>query len=254
MDELDDVNYWFRYANKLENAFTLFSGGRDSLATLAYVKENVPEVKALYVDTTISLPHTKDYIREVCKNLKVPIIILKPKVDFETLVEKWGLPSVKKRWCCYHLKVQPLQDYLRPLHSKVVFDGIRAEESPKRRKFGKIWYYDKRKFRCFCIHPIYYWTKVQVENFLRERKLKTNPIYDLLNFSGECYCGVFSHKPEFMKLKAHFPNFFEKLVEIEEKVRTGYTYIYHKGKKIPLRELKKQKTLNEVFRRVKRRR
>jgi len=50
MSELDDVHYWFTYANRLENPFVLFSGGKDSLVTMAYVKEHVPKVKALFVD------------------------------------------------------------------------------------------------------------------------------------------------------------------------------------------------------------
>jgi len=245
MSELDDVNYWFNYANRLKNSFVLFSGGKDSLAAMAYVKEHVPRVKALFVDTTISLPHTKEYVKEVCEDLKVPLIVLRPRVDFETLVEKWGLPSVKRRWCCYHLKIEPLQDYLRSIHSKVVFDGIRAEESPKRKGFGKIWFYDKRKFKCFCIHPIYYWTKDQVEDYIKEKNLKVNPTYKILGFSAECYCGAYAHKPEFEKLRAHFPEFFDKLMEIEEKVRTGYTYVYYRGRRVPLRELKKQRTLEE---------
>jgi len=161
------------------------------------------------------------------------------------LVEKWGLPSIKYRWCCYHLKIQPLQDYLRPIHSKIVFDGVRAEESPKRRQFGKIWFYDKRKFGCFCIHPIYDWTRDEVERFIRDRKLKVNPAYKILGFSAECFCGAYSHKPEFERIRAHFPKFFDKLMRIEEKIKTGYTYVYHRGRRIPLREIKKQRTLED---------
>lgn len=242
---MNRVEFWFRYANRLKNPFVLFSGGQDSLAAMAYVREHVPRVRALFVDTTIGLPHTKEYAREVCEELGVPLIILRPREDFETLVEKWGLPSVKRRWCCYHLKIQPLQDYLRPIRSKIVFDGIRAEESPKRRDFGKIWYYDKKKFKCFCVHPIYDWSRAEVENYIKEKKLRVNPAYRILGFSAECYCGAFAHRPEFERLKAHFPKFFDKLIEIEEKVETGYTYVYHGGRRVPLRELKKQKILTD---------
>jgi 3'-phosphoadenosine 5'-phosphosulfate sulfotransferase (PAPS reductase)/FAD synthetase len=134
---------------------------------------------------------------------------------------------------------------LRSIHSKIVFDGIRAEESPKRRGFGKIWFYDKHKFRCFCVHPIYRWTRAEVEKYLKERNLKINPVYKILGFSAECFCGAYSHRAEFERLKAHFPDFFERLIRIEEKIRTGYTYIYHRGRRVPLSELKKQKTLME---------
>jgi len=158
------------------------------------------------------------------------LIVLRPRVEFEKLVEKWGLPSIKRRWCCFHLKIQPLQDYLRPIHSKVVFDGIRAEESTKRKEFRKIWFYDKRKFKCFCVHPIYYWTENQVEDYIKERNLRVNPVYKILGFSAECFCGAFAHKPEFERLRTYFPEFFD--------------YVYHRGRRIPLRELKKQKTLD----------
>ena len=45
-EDINNVDFWFKCANELKNPFVLFSGGKDSLAAMAYVKEHVPKVKA----------------------------------------------------------------------------------------------------------------------------------------------------------------------------------------------------------------
>ena len=101
---------------KLE-PYVLYSEGRDSIVAL-HITAKLPEslhkqVHALHVDTTASTPGNREYAERSCKDLGVESIMLKPKVDYFTLVEKWGFPVMTRRWCKRYLKVFPVRDFLR---------------------------------------------------------------------------------------------------------------------------------------------
>ena len=224
-----------------KHVFALFSGGKDSLCALAYVKEIVcklnprPSLTALHADTTISLPEVMPYVRNICEMLGVSLAVLKPEKDFATLVKEWGLPSIWKRWCCRELKIKPIRNYVLPFEDRVVFDGIRAEESRKRAGYNPIFWH--RGFQCFSISPIFYWTEREVDQYLLSKRLPISPLYRSIGFSGECVCGAYLNEERFKKLKIHHSDFFNKLAQIEGNVRTGYTFLYKDGERRPLKEL-----------------
>ncbi len=74
--------------------FILFSGGKDSLATLAYLKDIAKRINidltALYVDTTAGLPENTEYVKKVCRYLGVNLKVVRPQIDYFTLAKKWG--------------------------------------------------------------------------------------------------------------------------------------------------------------------
>ena len=70
--------------------------------------------------------------------------VQRSKVDYFTLVKKWGIPSFRYRWCCRELKIKPIEDFLATIQEpKVVFDGIRVAESKVRKEYIPIWYYSE---------------------------------------------------------------------------------------------------------------
>ena len=243
---------WIAFLNKVQNVCVLFSGGKDSCATLAYSKELIdkleprPSLLALHVDTTVSLPRSEDFAAQFCKEVKMPLVTLRPKVDYFTLAEKWGVPRPKARWCCYHLKIEPLKDYFKRCSNYIVLDGIRRKESRKRSKYPIT--YQHPHFG-LVVHPIIDWTQEDVEVYLKSLNLPFNPAYELGFSSWECWCGVFKRKSEFQRLKEVDPEFFAKLVKLEKSLRSGYAYAYFNGKPFYLCELlnsdERQALLNE---------
>jgi 3'-phosphoadenosine 5'-phosphosulfate sulfotransferase (PAPS reductase)/FAD synthetase len=222
-------------------SFILFSGGNDSLATLAYLKEIAKKVKsdltAIYVDTTAGLPENARYVKEVCEYLGVNIKIVRPKVDYFTLAKKWGIPSFKYRWCCRELKIKPIEEYLNSLKEpKVVFDGIRAAESTARRQYIPIWYHPS--FKCLSVSPIFYWSNEQVISYVNGNGIPKTFLHSL-GTSTECWCGAYKTKSDFEKLFNLDKDMFYKLVEVEEENKGRYTFIYENGQKISLKELAK---------------
>ena len=219
--------------------FVLISGGKDSLATLIYTKKVAEEagvdLRAIHVDTTAGFPEVTKYVRKVCRQLGVRLSIIRPEKNFFDLAEDWGIPSFRFRWCCRELKIKPVQDFLAKISGpKVVIDGIRAEESNQRAKYLPIWYHPS--FKCLSVSPIFRWTKKQVERYVESADLPENPVRQL-GCSAECWCGAYKTQSDFLKLKEIKPELFDKLSDLEEQNPTGYTFLYKKGQRLPLRKL-----------------
>jgi 3'-phosphoadenosine 5'-phosphosulfate sulfotransferase (PAPS reductase)/FAD synthetase len=222
--------------------FILFSGGKDSLATLIYLKEIARQVRrrvtAIYVDTTAGLPENTEYVKKVCKYLKIRLEVVKPKQDYFSLVKRWGIPSHQYRWCCRELKIKPIEDYFKMIKEpKVVFDGIRAAESNVRKQYIPVWYHPS--FKCLSVSPIFYWSNEKVKQLINSNGLPKTLLHSL-GSSTECWCGAYKTENDFKKLYQLSPDMFNKLVKVEEQNKNRYTFLYKDGRKIPLKKLEKQ--------------
>jgi 3'-phosphoadenosine 5'-phosphosulfate sulfotransferase (PAPS reductase)/FAD synthetase len=219
--------------------FVLISGGKDSLATLVYTKREAEkvgaELRAIHADTTVGFPEVTKHVRAVCRQFGIRLSIVRPEKNFFDLAEDWGIPSFQFRWCCRELKIKPVHDFLAKISGrKVVIDGIRAEESNLRAKYLPIWYHPS--FKCLSVSPIFRWTRKQVEKYVESADLPENPVRQL-GCSAECWCGAYKTESDFLKLKEIKPELFDKLSHLEEQSPTGYTFLYKKGERLPLRDL-----------------
>jgi 3'-phosphoadenosine 5'-phosphosulfate sulfotransferase (PAPS reductase)/FAD synthetase len=227
---------------KHKKPFVLFSGGKDSLATLAYLRSltnsSGKNITALYVDTTAGLPENTEYIKKVCKYLKVKLKIVRPKVDYFTLVKKWGIPSFQYRWCCRELKIKPIEDFLATIKEpKVVFDGIRAAESRIRKEYIPIWYHPS--FKCLSVSPIFNWSDQEVISYINSNGIPKTLLHSL-GSSTECWCGAYKTETDFRNLYDLSKDMFKKLANVEKENKNRYTFLYKEGRKIPLASLEKQ--------------
>jgi 3'-phosphoadenosine 5'-phosphosulfate sulfotransferase (PAPS reductase)/FAD synthetase len=227
---------------KHKKPFVLFSGGKDSLATLAYLKSltnsSGKHITALYVDTTAGLPENTEYIKKVCRYLKVKLKIVRPKVDYFTLVKKWGIPSFQYRWCCRELKIKPIKDFLATIKEpKVVFDGIRAAESRLRKEYIPIWYHPS--FKCLSVSPIFYWSDKEVISYINSNGIPKTLLHSM-GSSTECWCGAYKTETDFRNLYDLNKDMFKKLANVEKENKNRYTFLYKESRKIPLTSLEKQ--------------
>ena len=223
-------------------SFVLFSGGKDSLATLVYLRDIAKKVSndftVIYVNTTAGLPQNTRYVKKVCRYLGVNLKIVRPKIDYFTLAKQWGIPSFGYRWCCRELKIKPIEEYLDSIKEpKVVFDGIRAAESNVRKQYIPIWYHPS--FKCLSVSPIFYWSDNQVVSFINGNGLPKTLLHSL-GTSTECWCGAYKTETDFKKLYELNRDMFYKLIDVEEGNKNRFTFIYKNGQKIPLRKLERQ--------------
>jgi 3'-phosphoadenosine 5'-phosphosulfate sulfotransferase (PAPS reductase)/FAD synthetase len=222
-------------------SYVLFSGGKDSLCTLVYLDEIAKsidkEVTALHIDTTAGFPEVTTEARKICRKLGVPLKILKSERDFFQLAKRWGIPSFKSRWCCKELKIKPVRNFLSKIQGrKVIFDGIRAAESPLRKTYLPVWYHPT--FKCLSISPIFLWSDERVKNFLKSKNLPQNPTKQF-DCSVECWCGAYKKRSDFEKLLEVHPDIFEKLVQVEKAQKGKFTYVYENGQQISLEQVRR---------------
>lgn len=165
--------------NKIRQAITLlrsyaeqkelilaFSGGKDSLVCWHLLKSADIPFRAVYSNTTIDPPGTIAFV----KSYNVEII--QPKTSFFQLIEKKGLPSFERRFCCEKLK----ENYL----GRFVVTGVRAAESQRRKERYKeptiCRLYNKKRSTEF-IMPILSWSDSDVEHYINSFKLRCHPLY-----------------------------------------------------------------------------
>ncbi|MBM4047289.1 MAG: phosphoadenosine phosphosulfate reductase family protein [Planctomycetes bacterium] len=226
---------------RMGRPFVLLSGGTDSVCTLLYMRKLAEragvEITALHADTTAGFPEVEDYVRRLCRDLRVPLVTVRPERDFFETAKKWGIPGVRSRWCCKTLKVSPIRRYLAQLDGpKIIYDGIRAVESPTRATYVPVWFHPA--FRCLSISPIFYWPDSKVSDYVRHSRVPRSPTAEM-GCSGECWCGAYKSRADFEALLRVHPDIFGKLVQVEKAQRGKYTFLYEQGKRIPLTALRR---------------
>lgn len=143
-----------------------YSGGKDSDVILELAKMSGINYHAIYKQTTIDPPGTTAHVKEM------GVTIIRPKETFFQLVERKGLPSRWRRFCCQVLKEYKILDRS--------IQGIRRSESTKRAARYKEpeecrLYENGSKVRVY--YPILEWTDEDVARFIQERGIKCAPVY-----------------------------------------------------------------------------
>lgn len=147
-----------------------FSGGKDSTAVLELAAR--AGVKDTYfVDTGMEFPETLAFVE------KVPVQTRLRGGNFWKRLEKEGPPKKDNRWCCEHLKLQPVKDWLSSRGECVTVQGNRWYESFARAGLpaATVNPFNPRQLN---ISPIRNWRALEVFLYIWWRKLPYNPLYD----------------------------------------------------------------------------
>jgi len=140
-----------------------FGGGKDSIVVDELLKRSGVIYRKVYAQTGIDPPELVSYI-----HLYHPDTIFQShKMSMFAGIEKKGLPTRNRRWCC---------QYLKHFTSKGNFNvtGIRWAESSRRKKYGVISYLGSDKV----LNPIIDWTNYEVWDFIRDNDLPYCKLYD----------------------------------------------------------------------------
>lgn len=120
-----------------------FSGGKDSLAALLWVREHITtNFTTVFCDTGWEHPLTYEYINRIADRLNLDLVTLKsPKYDgmVGLAKQKKRWPSTRARFCTQELKTKPCIDYVldNVQDNILMIQGIRAAESPNRAAMSK---------------------------------------------------------------------------------------------------------------------
>lgn len=161
-----------------------FSGGKDSLLLLDLVAKALPP-KNFYVvfsNTGMELSDTLKAV-ELSKKYWTDLRFVEAVCHMKA-TESWdefGPPAAKNRWCCAVHKSVPTILKLRELTNNyhvraVVYDGVRAEESARRSKYGEV-SIEAKNISQINVSPILKWNQPEVYCYLLKNNLLLNAAY-----------------------------------------------------------------------------
>lgn len=208
-----------------------FSGGKDSLATCLYLKENNIKFTPVFIDTGFEHEKTIDYIYNYCVPNIVPnlVTIRNEKYfdeksefagGFEQLVADMKIfPSFKTRFCTRDLKVRPLLGYLNEIRIKTLkkpinVNGIRKQESKSRSKMSMI----EEKDEATTYRPIINWSEQNVIDIIRKHDIKPNPLYISGASRVGCYPCIFARKHEIRYISIKEPERISYIEDFEDRI------------------------------------
>jgi len=233
-----------------------FSGGKDSLAALLWIRNNFTKnFTTVFCDTGWENPITYRYIDEVSEKLGLDLVILKSK-KYDGLIDlakkKNRFPSSQRRFCTSELKSIPTIDYLLDVvkDNFILIQGIRAAESLSRSKMAtqcnyfkyylepyrkdkngkdKFHTYRRREILEFSKthatdvwRPVFDWSKQQVIDYILDNGLEPNPLYKMGFKRVGCFPCIMSAQTELYQITERFPERIDEIAKYEKECKSSF--------------------------------
>lgn len=151
-ESIDFIESTFKkYKKRVNQVVVSYSGGKDSQVILDLATRTLSpdDFVVIFTDTTMEIPPTyatydkiKEYYGSLYPNLK--FYVARNEKHSLDLWRIFGPPSRIHRWCCSVYKTSPQVRLIKSLNQNeknikiLVFDGVRADESPRRSAYERI--------------------------------------------------------------------------------------------------------------------
>lgn len=199
------------------------SGGKDSAALAVYLKDKIPNLEYVFLDTGHELPETYAYLDRMQAILNIKLNILKSKRDFDFWLRIYSgcLPSPQNRWCTRALKIEPYENYIGN-DLAYSYIALRADEN----RLGYITHRNS-------IIPRYPFIedgliKKDIFQMLNDSGLGLPKYYNWRSRSG-CYFCFFQRREEWIGLYDNHPKLFKAAYEYENNHSDGRNYTWIEG-------------------------
>lgn len=195
----------------------LFSGGHDSLCSThcsaqILSKEGI-DFSVYHGNTGIGIRETREYVHQMCKQFSWALFEGRPArgQTYEDIIRRYGFPGPATHKYMYRmLKERALRKYVthtckssaRARENVLLLTGIRQSESKIRMGYKE---YLKKEGSRVWYSPIFFWTNDNISEYMEEHQLPKNPVKEAICISGECLCGAFARKEEWIDIKHRFP-------------------------------------------------
>lgn len=219
------------YKQKVDYFTVAFSGGKDSQVVLDIVSRVLaPEdFLTIFTNTGMEIPFTytnvektENVFKKAYRDFKIHTA--NPPGDTLTFWEKFGPPSRIQRWCCIVCKTAPYADFLRSYHKSIkengqpgimVFEGVRSDESNKRRSYKRI-VTDLKHLNQINARIILNWNVSEIFLYIFARNLLINEGYRFgLHRIGCSICPFARGWSEFI-IHSIFPDLSRKFIQVIE--------------------------------------
>ena len=84
------IKQWVEHYG-LDHVYVSFSGGKDSTVLLDIARKMYPNIKAVFLDTSLEFPELRQFV-STFDNVEY----LKPSMNFRQVIEKYGYPVISK--------------------------------------------------------------------------------------------------------------------------------------------------------------
>ena len=233
-----------------------FSGGKDSLASLLWTRENLAkDFITVFCDTGWEHPITYQYIASIRHKLGLNLVTLRSKkydgmIDLVKKRTRW--PSSQRRFCTSELKTIPMIDFLldEVQDDFIVIQGIRAAESASRAqmqsqctyfkyytrpygtdKNGKPKYhtYRRREVLSFVeqhaadvMRPVFDWSGQQVIDYILSKGFEPNPLYRMGYKRVGCYPCIMASQRDILNISRQDPQRIDYIALKEAELHSSF--------------------------------
>lgn len=210
--------------------FALFSGGNDS-AVLAHWAQ--PYVDALvHIDTGTALPGVREFVERFAARYEMPLLVYESGDAYERLIldtpanadRPFGFPGPGQHPRAYQrLKERQIEALVRD-HKEgrsdriMLLTGVRRAESQRRMGWGDP---VNRKGAQVWVNPLIDWSDQDMRDYRVKFGLPQSDVAALACMSGECTCGSFSRPQEREFLSALFPEWGERIADLERRAEAA---------------------------------
>lgn len=84
------IRDWVNYYGQ-DSVYVSFSGGKDSTVLLHMVREEYPDIPAVFIDTGLEYPEIRQFVKTFDN-----VTWVKPKLTFRQVIDKYGYPFISK--------------------------------------------------------------------------------------------------------------------------------------------------------------
>jgi len=171
-----------KLGKQIEYKAVSFSGGKDSVVVSYLVRKALGSngILHIFANTTLENPDTLNFVEDFANNERIFLLKAEPQQSFLKLVDKALLPSRIHRWCCTALKIAPIEKLLRqilePRAKILMFDGIRHEESSRRKKYESVELKSKIALQIIA-RPILKWSTLEEWIYILSNQIPINDSY-----------------------------------------------------------------------------
>lgn len=175
----------------IKNVSCSVSGGKDSLATILWAKNNLPSnvnITGSYVKTPLENIDIENYIKYISNEIGIEINIYQytpaeAKIQIDKLLKVTSEtgPPFTIRLCEAILK-EPLYKKFNKIND-ISFIGVRWRESQLRQNATKLFRYHYGIF----FHPIITWSKLDVFNYIKKNRIK---LYHGYKYADRLGCSI----------------------------------------------------------------
>jgi phosphoadenosine phosphosulfate reductase len=163
---------------RFQNPCLGFSGGTDSLVALHMALQVKPDLSVIFVDTIREFPENYQFVQEVREKWGITdfVVVRRDKDRRDEFAAKLGYktPEFMLQYCNDH-KIVPMLEGLRRFHFDAMIAGVRGVEHEERAQESL--FSPRRDPDHYRVHPMLFWKRNDVMEYVSRNQLKCNPLY-----------------------------------------------------------------------------